>query len=558
MIFFDFLKKTKFSDKLFFLVLAISSNYYMLNIGQSDRTLPFNAAVISLSVVFILFAFGDISNKGRVIFPQFLKVSIIIISVLLSPLLFMKSDLVEFTPRLLMIFGVLVLYLSFCQLKVSSKHILWGIVTVGLFQVAWGIYQITLMDFERPYGIFQQVNVYGSFLATVFAISGFLAARTKGRGAIPFLLILPASCIILVDLTTSRTAMIGIVISALMLLPVLFRKSIKFSVKVWFVSAILGVIIVITPRVQTHLVSPSVEVAQGKSIFSKTGREFIYPQVLKLANENFLTGVGFENFDNEYLNRTADWFHQGEMDTYGLHNLDYPHSELLYWYVEGGIFSLIGIISLIILILYRVSQVIKGWEFAFLSLIAPISIHILLEFPLYQSQLHLFLFVSLIYVINTYSRDKISYFRIAIPDFLTKGLQLAMMLFSIAYLSSITYANYLMINFSESDDKNPKKLTFLHSNWLLGVRYERHYQEAFIRYAINNRSESLVKEYIEWAEVSVDKDPFLSEYRYLIFAYYALENERKASEVKLRADYLYPKFDIGKRTFNVPTVIKGT
>lgn len=93
---------------------------------------------------------------------------------------------------------------------------------------------------------------------------------------------------------------------------------------------------------------------------------------------------------------------------------------------------------------------------------------------------------------------------------------------------------------------------------MLGHRYERYYQTKFITYAINQRSEKNVRKYISWAEDSIESTPFLSEYRFLIFAYNAIGDEEKASNIQAEASYLYPKFEIEKRVFRVPAVIEGT
>lgn len=539
---------------LCFFSLVICSNYFLLNIGQSDRTLPFNSASLFSASLIIVTALWIIRCRKVIMIPYFVKLSTMSVLVMILPLLFMKSDVIYFIPRLVMLLFCLVYFLSLYQFKVNLKHVLITIFLGGVVQAIWGGIQHFHLG-QTPYGIFQQVNVYGSFMAMSLAVSGFLASRKLPKTLAALVLLYPIVAIFLLFYTESRTAVIGAVLSTVLLLPLLWRYQKSFVVKGWLFAMILGWCVVLVPNYfqVTNPVSTPIQV----DLMEKSGREYIYPQVLKLASENLWTGVGFEKFTGAYIKATGFWYKEGIFENPGLHNLEHPHSEVLFWLIEGGIVSLTGLLFFIGLILYRIWKTPLGFRLAFLSLITPIALHVVLEYPIYHSFIHLFVLLLLLFVIDKYSRGKVACQSMSF-NYSILIAQVCILGLSLVFVANVAYANVLMKDFIYNKETDPAKLEFLHDNWLLGTRYNIFYQERFIKNAINKRSEKMVREYIEWAEDENIRRPFVANYRYLIFSYTALGELEKAEEVKTEADELFPKFEIKRRNFNVPKVIKGT
>lgn len=561
------LKKYDLLTWLCFLSLCVFSNYFILNIGQSDRTLPFNAAAIFSASLVIVCGLGIVRRTNKIVIPSFFKVSFISVIIMIMPLIFMKSDFLAFIPRMLMLGFCLVFFISLYQFKVKLKHILVTIFLAGIVQAIWGGVQFLYLDYP-PYGIFQQVNVYGSFMAMSLAVSGFLASRRLSRSLGVIIGIYPLVAIYLLYYAGSRVAFIGAILSTLFLLPLLWRNLHRFSVKLWSITFVVGWGVVLFPNyisdesslIELSDTSISIEGVAPKhtiNLMSKTGREYIYPQVLKLASENIWTGIGFERFTDTYIRATGHWYKEGVFSDPGLHNMDHPHSELLFWLIEGGVISQIGLLSFISLVLYRIWKCPLGYRSAFLALITPISLHIVLEYPIYHSFIHLVAILLLLFIVDKYSRGKFTRKSTAL-NYSLVVTQVSFLCVALLFLVSVSYANILIKNFVDNKDVDPVKLEFLHDNWLLGFRYNVFYQDRFIKNAINSRSESKVREYISWAEDENHRRPFVSHYRYLIFAYTALGELKNAEDIKSEADVLYPKFGIKNRVFNVPRVIKGT
>lgn len=460
------LKKLDSLSIVVFISLIFSSNFFLLNIGESDRTLPYNAAIISSAIVIIAIALSKINKSRLIIVPSFAKHAVFILLLMVFPLTFMQSDIVAFLPRLMMLVGVVFIFLSLFQIGSSRPiQLVWVIAIIGAVQVVWGGYQFLIEEQARPYGIFQQVNVYGSFMATIFAISGFLSTRDNNGYKAIFLSLLSFFSFYFVYLTGSRTAILSALGVILLLLPILIHNFSKKSVRLWVGFLVIGLGVIAYSTFSASGMAESNQtienaVPQAQEFLAKSGREYIYPQVIKLALENFWIGVGFENFDFEYLHKTSEWYHNGEFYTYGLYNLDYPHSEVLYWFVEGGVVSLVALLGLIFLILNLVNNCPKGWRLAFLALIMPIGLHTLLEYPLYHSQIHLMLLLLLLYVISRYSREHKQYISVKFNSKIIRALQVFLIGFSGVYLSSIYYANYLMKEFSFQKIRTPNSYPF--------------------------------------------------------------------------------------------------
>lgn len=77
--------------------------------------------------------------------------------------------------------------------------------------------------------------------------------------------------------------------------------------------------------------------------------------------------------------------------------MQYPHNELLYARVEGGIVAVIGILLIVVGILKRLWGK-GGTKYAGVALLLPLAIHTNLEYPLYQSATHCLTLIMLLVI----------------------------------------------------------------------------------------------------------------------------------------------------------------
>ncbi|HAT1589347.1 TPA: O-antigen polymerase, partial [Citrobacter farmeri] len=118
--------------------------------------------------------------------------------------------------------------------------------------------------------------------------------------------------------------------------------------------------------------------------------------MLKLTWQLILThpimGCGYGSFESLF-GQLAQITPPGlEADT-----MQYPHNELLYAWVEGGIVAVIGILLIVVGILKRLWGK-GGTKYAGVALLLPLAIHTNLEYPLYQSATHCLTLIMLLVI----------------------------------------------------------------------------------------------------------------------------------------------------------------
>lgn len=554
------------------LMMLLAGCFYMLNTGESGRSMPFNVATLVGASVVVFGACILSFKRMSVTYGKMFTPILCIVMVLLLPLLYFKSDIIAFLPRILMIAFALLFFFATYQYKLKTNEILFVILLATLLQAVWGAIQSPL-GANQVFGIFQQKNVLGSFLATGFAISIWLATFERKSNIIRCVACMSSLLLVFVIYSTaSRTGFLGATIVFVLFLPALINNIKTKSVQVWLSVFILSSAVVFGRGYFNTIFDSSAQSAEvqhqeqisppvlNRGLFEKSGREHIYPQVIKLAADNFWTGVGFERFMYEYAHKTALWYKNGDFDFYGNHNLSHPHSELLYWFVEGGVLSLSAMLFFIGYLVYCIKKVSLGKRLAMMALLVPIALHILLEYPIYHSYVHLFVLIVLIRLIdeNRVDSDNNLIGLSKVGGFSFVGVGVVSVLVTTTMLASVVYANAKLIDYVENKKTNPEELIFLKENPVLGYNYNHIYREKYIVNAINSKSESRVRQYVKWIEVENLSTPRVSNYRYLLFAYLALGEKEKAAKVQKEADFLYPKFGFAKRNFRVPLVEKGT
>ena len=175
---------------LFSPILLISVVFYIPNSGGSTFSLPYN----SIALIFLGFAIfvtinSTINRCRNFIFDNFLIVSFLCFIALFIPLIWSESSqYYSALPRLVTIFIGLLLYFSLLQLKhlrYFLKYLLHLICLSVVLSSLFTLYQFYVMspnsyfainmEYGRPVGIFQQVNVLASFTATGLATSYYLS-----------------------------------------------------------------------------------------------------------------------------------------------------------------------------------------------------------------------------------------------------------------------------------------------------------------------------------------------------------------------------------------------
>ncbi|RTP87922.1 O-antigen ligase family protein [Enterobacter asburiae] len=134
-----------------------------------------------------------------------------------------------------------------------------------------------------------------------------------------------------------------------------------------------------------------------------TPRTQIWHATRALIQAHLWNGIGYGQFAHRFPDGLA-MIHQVQTDK---SMMLYPHNEVLLWWVEGGLMALVGVLFLV---MWGVGLLLRSLRAAghrggygapgadapgWLLCMAPVLVHSLLEYPAYQSPLHLLLLILL-------------------------------------------------------------------------------------------------------------------------------------------------------------------
>lgn len=399
---------------------------YVDNNAGSGLAMPQNILAWGTMTLCILAACAGLLRPGRARVAPFMMVAALAAGLLMLPWLWTASPLwrAHAAPRLAGIAGALLFALALCQVHLSPglRRLLLNVVVISaLVQAGEAMVQawlpaagLRLMDFEgtSPYGVFQQRNLLASWLATGCSVALYLAvtARSRRRALVRVLALYPL-CTAL-TLTQSRVGVLAVVLSAILTaaadLPRLRGRPLAALRRVMLLTSLLvwctGVSLWAMPAGE-----PADLVHEG----STQQRIRVLEGTATMIARHPLAGSGLGSFEARFPQALED---RGllslESDTF-----THPHNEAMYVMAEGGVVALTGLLLLAGVWLwpavYRLRHPVVnapcpdtgrwlrgapglsagGWLLPLTGL--PVVMHMMTEYPLYQSAPHLMLLLVL-------------------------------------------------------------------------------------------------------------------------------------------------------------------
>jgi O-antigen polymerase len=322
----------------------------------------------------------------------------------------------------------IILWLALLQFNLSAKERLSILLVVFISAVIESI--IGIMQFFGLYryipitpapdvgmvgGAFQQKNLFASWIATGLIISLYFISTNKFKTYTNKAKIIFFVCIALLSLNLiiagSRAGLLGTALAMVIMLPMrkkhysVARKNLITWLMVFFIGMAGGFYLL---GIKDRLGIEKLTVKQIEW-FSDTGqtsyaeRILMYKTSFNMFKEKPLFGQGVANFGSLYMyhqakTKKADPYYKDVGSSYTSH----PHNELFLILSESGI---AGILAVLILIYGFVKVAIKyGKERIglYIALLTPITIHTLVEYPLWLSTAHYLLFIILIYMATSH------------------------------------------------------------------------------------------------------------------------------------------------------------
>ena len=306
-------------------------------------------------------------------------------------------------PKVLALWGLVSVWLLLLKSTACShlkKQWLLILTVAAIFQVIYGVVQlsdIASLPKGRPYGSFQQINVFASFLATGMLCALWLFMKSRQKLAITFCAVALIFIPVMLILVQSRTGYLGAIIGSVIMLLV-SRKNCRCGFG--FILVIAGVIAGVCLLYLGPKYFPGMIPALVESEGSTVQRWYMIRLTWQLILQHPIIGNGYGSFEFLFAQLTQQ-IPPGLQST----TIQYPHNEFLYTWMEGGIVAVAGVLLMVAGILKRLWGK-GGLRWTGLALLLPIAIHMNLEYPLYQSVTHGITLVMLLVITGPAARAK--------------------------------------------------------------------------------------------------------------------------------------------------------
>lgn len=371
--------------------------------GGLGITLPYNL----LSLVWVASALLWLTREDRFTAPQSIPLLMILGSVCLAvPWLLRAWDADVVVLLLAMGSGWL---LSRYSLSPCHRRLCLGVIfALALGQCAIALLQTFaphlalhwyeydwLRNHGRPYGIFLQVNLLASFLATglgcgfllllITPCRRWLMPLTVGLGVIAFVL----------ALNQSRAGALGAVSLILLLAGLLGTRAPR---RTFAALATMGMMALAGAYITQHvtvMVNGEPYLLARDYAGSTRARWHILAITWQMIMEKPWTGWGYGTFEYAF----SRWVLAHPRPDYVYSSIvTHPHNEVLYAWFQGGVTALAG---MLLLCAGWVQMVYKAWresrvQTGYALLAIPLLVHLNLEYPFYQSFIHFGLFIMLL------------------------------------------------------------------------------------------------------------------------------------------------------------------
>lgn len=535
---------------VFALYLLLGAHFFMHNPGGSGLYLPFNMVGWILVALLIALGLWLVTKREALRLSQAHLLFWFGALLLILPILYTQPQWRDLAlPRLFALAGGALLYFALlqCRFTQPQRHVLLYLLLGAVFIEAlfaltqyylltpgnWIGYNTTL---NRPYGIFQQVNVLASFLATGVAMALYLlrydALVTQQRWRVGLCLAVLACSSLLLWVIGSRVGHLGALLAVLLLVPIVWHHSHRLAV--WGLLALLmGITVAI---ISQYWMGGGRELSE----YQQAGMRWVYwPQAMQMFLLKPWLGWGYGGFEYSFLHHfygPGNW-HAGMpvMEQ----NLDHPHNETLYWAVEGGIVALLGLITLLSCFARSLYSVGRSKGLALLALALPILLHTQTEYPLYHSLLH---WVALVFIFWFADEEGLSGIRSYPCPYwlLLRSLAIGMVVVVVGYMATGLQTAWLVTKYERSQTSQPQLLMDIINPlpWLTRVQFDVMTLRLIL--ALQNGSGNELEAYINWGKEFIDATPRANVYHNMRLALERLGRHAEAEQLLIEAKRLYP------------------
>ena len=558
----QYLQKSN-KGKLYLLLITIvffSQLYLENNVGGSGLFMPYNTFIWLAVTWFIAFSILRLYFETKIIIPR-PAYTILLLAGLVGPLLAGViagiTMPVEWWFRFLFIAGGFAFLFGLFQAELSKKQIdfiLIAIITLGVVNSLLSFSQIHFAESLTyllvsthplfPTGFFQQVNTNASFLSTTVLICFYLASRPVFRNQVNKLLLLltllnTVASTYVVFYSSSRVGTLSLIIGLGLIFVSRWRMLIK--TKVLSISLIFALAIGVGAAVSSD---SSVRLAaKANSTFEHaSARIGIYTTSIELIKKEPIWGYGIGSFEREFVEAAGKYIQNNpDSGLADIPSLNHPHNEFLFWFIEGGVIAVLGILAFCFAVMSALIRLGIQRGGAYAALLFPIVLHTQVELPFYLSSNHWFLFLFLCFMVLSHKTTKISFqSSLAFKKVLVVTAALIFCMGSL-FLVNTLKANRGITQYWQQMNGDLGLLVDASQNLYFSRYAERNIMAINGVTSIAEGKSEQVKFFINWAESYLVLYPDYVIRDILIKSYHYLGNREKACKNMSEALFFYPK-----------------
>lgn len=527
-----------------------STLYTQQSPGGEGLSIPYNNWVWIAAIVVICTGCFQIITSQQIRLPQhWLGIAALPIGLIISGFIVGTSNPTQWLFRIGYVLGGFLFFLSLFQIKLNRRqlenifYILCFVASIHsliAFTQVQGWKFTSLIPYtlgNKPISIFQQVNIHATYLISSFFIALYLASSPSAQRRSNWLKLVLIFCIFstttLLLVIGSRTTLVVFCISLPLLLTARYTAFKKHSS-----IALLLLAAFIAGVTAGAVFSKGFERYETK-LQRQTGnsRPYIYELSWQVFQEKPLLGHGLGSFEKVFQEAKTTYPNSDKLNK---QRFSHPHNELLFWMIESGLSSLIGISIALLATLRALWK--TGWRRAcsYLALLFPISFHTQVELPFYLSSALWFLWLTLLYCCHSHNiktyQTKLS--KAGSKFIFCSTLTISSMMIGFFIHSIISV--FGIVEFMRNTKLDYKHLQAASNNLYFQDLNQQLLSTSLLYHSIAAGDKSYLPEYIRWANSYLKISPATNIYRDLALAYAYLDQYDKALAVTQRAVKIYP------------------
>ncbi len=531
-------------------VFILSPFYSQQSPGGEGLSIPYNSWVWIWAIMVMLAASFQILLKETIILPKFwLGIAALPLGLIFSGFIMESSKPTEWLFRIGYVLGGFLFFIALFQFELKRRaieNIGYGFCAaaclhslIALSQISgWNISSLIPQSVSNaPISMFQQVNVLASYLTTGFFIALYLASSPSIKcrhWLYKLLLIITIVCTAAMLLSIgSRTSLVAFSVS----LPLLLISRFSSFKQYPYWSILLLIAFISGIGAGANLSKGFATYESKLDVQRVNARSFIYDLSWQTFKQKPIFGHGLGSFEKVFQEAKIDY---PDSDKMGGQRYGHPHNELLFWMIEGGVISLLGIIVAMAVTLAALFRL--GWRrgISYFALLFPISFHTQVELPFYLSSALWFLWLTLLYIIHSHQLKSYSTTLsnaiqklILSASVTTSCLIIGFLLHSMLSLSGL-------VNFIRDRSVGYSFIETANANIYFQDLAQNITFSSLLYQEIARGGKEFTPAFISWAENFVESSPITSTINNLALAYSHLGERDKALALMSKAIKMYP------------------